>query len=73
MEKTPKKMPAVEQEPRVKVYLPLLEDEGAAGSVDQTVPITINGKTLIIKRGEKVELPVSYYIVLKESGKFPNL
>ena len=56
----------------VRIQIPLLED-GDTEKIDQDVPITLNGKTLIIKRGEVVDLPVDYYLVLRESGRFNNL
>lgn len=53
----------------VRIQLPLLED-GDKEKVDQTVPVTVNGRTLIIQRGQVVDLPAAYYLVLKESGRF---
>ena len=56
------------EEATVRIQLQLLD--GDADNVDQSVPVTVNGKTLIIQRGQVVDLPVPYYIVLKQSGKY---
>jgi hypothetical protein len=53
----------------VRIQLPLL-DGGDTENIDQSVPVTVNGKTLIIQRGQVVDLPVPYYLVLKQSGKY---
>lgn len=56
----------------VPVRLNKLESEGS-GKVDQTVPVTRNGETLIIQRGEHVEIPKWAFMQLYESGRFPEL
>lgn len=56
-------------EATVRIQLPLL-DGGDTENIDQSVPVTVNGKTLIIQRGQVVDLPVPYYLVLKQSGKY---
>ena len=52
-------------------YLPLIADDDER--VDQTVPVTINGTTTIIKRGEHVRVKPEVFEVLYNSGKFPSL
>jgi hypothetical protein len=63
----PEKAPA---EPRVRVFLPLLEtSEGA--KVDQYEHVTVGGKTDLVKRGEHVEVTVPTFLQLKH--KYPHL
>ena len=61
--------------PRVTVFLPKLEEEGAGLKVDQYEHVTIaneDKETLYrVKRGERVEVPVPVFIVLKE--KYPDI
>lgn len=56
----------------IPVMLSPLEKEGL-GEVDQTVPVTINGRTRVLTRGKLEQVSPQEYIVLKESGKFPEL
>lgn len=73
---------AIEKEPekpkgiRVPVFLPRLEDPGDGGMrVDQYEHVTIaneRGETCYkVLRGERVEVPISVFMVLKE--KYPKL
>ena len=55
----------------IDIYLPLIADDDER--VDQTVPVTINGTTTIIKRGEHVSVKPEVFEVLYNSGKFPSL
>lgn len=55
----------------IDIYLPLIADDDER--VDQTVPVTINGTTTIIKRGEHVRVKPEVFEVLYNSGKFPSL
>lgn len=64
-----KTAPAEVKEATVRIMLPLL-DGGDTENVDQSVPLTVNGKNLIVQRGQVVDLPVPYYLVLKQSGKY---
>ena len=61
----------VADEPRVRVYLPLLESEGAGMNVDQYEHVTVNGETTLVRRGEYVDVTVPVFIQLK--NKFPHL
>ena len=58
-------------EPTVSVFLPLLEESDALGSVDQTVNVTVNGHVTQIRRGEYVNVKVPVFLQLK--NKFPNI
>ncbi len=62
-------------EPRVMVYLPLLEEDGVGGKVDQTEHVTVTNpkgsKTYVIQRGVHVEVLVPVFEQLR--NKFPNL
>ena len=55
----------------IDISLPLIADDDER--VDQTVPVTINGTTTIIKRGEHVRVKPEVFEVLYNSGKFPSL
>lgn len=61
----------VADEPRVRVYLPLLESEGAGVNIDQYEHVTVNGETTLVRRGEYVDVTVPVFIQLK--NKFPHL
>lgn len=62
----------VNEKRTVSVFLPLLENEGS-GAIDQSVSVTINGKTTTFQRGEQAEISIEAYKVLRESGRFPTL
>jgi hypothetical protein len=62
--------------PTVQIYLPKLEEEGGGVKVDQYEHVTIANevgepKTWFIKRGERVDIPVKVYLIMKE--KYPDL
>ena len=61
--------------PTVTIYLPKLEEEGSGVKVDQYEHVTIANeegeKTYYVKRGERVDVPVAVYVVMKE--KYPDL
>ena len=61
----------VADEPRVRVYLPLLESEGAGVHIDQYEHVTVNGETTLVRRGEYVDVTVPVFIQLKNT--FPHL
>ena len=61
----------VADEPRVRVYLPLLESEGAGVHIDQYEHVTVNGETTLVRRGEYVDVTVPVFIQLK--NKSPHL
>ena len=58
-------------EPTVRVFLPLLEENGAEASIDQTENVIINGKVTQIRRGEYVDVKVPVFMQLKQ--RYPNL
>ena len=62
--------------PMVSVYLPRLEEEGSGVKVDQYEHVTIANEVgeperWRIHRGERVDIPVHVYVVMKE--KYPDL
>ena len=66
----------VVEEPMVEVQLPALEESGDGGlKVDQFEHVTIANekgeKIFYIHRGERVPVPVSVFMVLKQ--KYPNI
>ena len=61
--------------PMVSVFLPKLEEEGGGLKVDQyehvTIANEIEEKIYRVKRGERVDIPVPVFVILKE--KYPDL
>ena len=58
-----------QEEPRVMIYIPKVEETGA--TMDQTEHVTVNGNTTIIQRGARVEVPIPVFEALKV--KYPEL
>ena len=58
-------------EPRVRVVLPLLPEDQMGLKVDQYEHVTINGETTLVKRDENVDVTVPVYIQLR--NKFKNI
>ena len=58
-------------EPRVRVVLPLLPEDQMGLKVDQYEHVTINGETTLVKRGEYVDVTVPVYI--QRRNKFKNI
>lgn len=54
---------ALNAEPKVSVYIPLIE-----GSGETQIECCLNGYTYVIRRGEHVKLPESIALLLKKSG-----
>lgn len=59
------------EEPTVRVFLPLMEDQTSEAEIDQTEYVTINGQTTAIKRGEYVDVKVPVFMQLR--NKYPQL
>lgn len=64
-----------DNEPKVRIYLPRIEDDGSV-AVDQYEHVTIANEVgeperWRVHRGEWVDIPVHVYIVMKE--KYPDL
>lgn len=61
--------------PRVRIFLPKLEDEGNGVAVDQYEHVTIANEQheehFRIHRGEWVDIPANVFVVMK--AKHPNL
>ena len=61
--------------PMVSVFLPKLEEEDGGLKVDQYEHVTIANeveeKIYRVKRGERVDIPVPVFVILKE--KYPDL
>lgn len=62
---------AQEDVPRVAIFLPPLEEEGAGVRVDQYEHVTVNGETTLVKRGEHVKVTVPVFLQLR--NKFPHI
>ena len=58
-------------EPRVRVVLPILPEDQKGLKVEQYEHVTINGETTLVKRGEYVDVTVPVYIQLR--NKFKNI
>lgn len=50
---------------KVKIIIQRTEEPGG----DEPVPVGVNGKIMLVPRGEEVEIPYAYYDVLKNSIK----
>lgn len=61
----------VDDEPRVRIYLPKQEDADSGVKVDPYEHVTINGEITYIMRGEYVDVTVPVYMILKD--RYPNL
>ena len=61
----------VEEEPRVRVFIPKNEDDDAGMKVDPYEHVTINDETTLIRRGEYVDVTVPVFIQLR--NKYPNI
>ena len=48
-----------------KIRVMINQQDGPDGKFD--VPIGVNGKVLLIKRGEEVEIPEEYFFVLRDA------
>ena len=55
----------VQAKPSDKIRLILSEGNGAGGA--SPVPVGVNGKIMLIPRGEEVEIPRTYFNVLKDA------
>lgn len=55
----------VDNEPRVRITLPLLEEEEGL-KVDQTEQVVINGVITNIRRGTPVDVKASVFMLLKQ-------
>lgn len=64
-----------DEEPRVRIFLPLLEDSGSGVSVDQYEHVSISNEKgdnfVRVKRGEYVDVTVPVFLILKQ--RYPNL
>ena len=58
-------------EPMVTIYIPKSEVNDGGVNIDQTEHVTINGRTTIIQRGERVDVPVDVFMALRV--KYPDL
>jgi len=62
----------VDNQPRVRVFLPLPPEAESGIKVDPYEHVTINGeKPVYIKRGEYVEVTVPVFLQLR--NKYPNI
>ena len=64
-------IPVVEDEPRVRVFIPKNEDDDSGMKVDPYEHVTINDETTLIKRGEYVDVTVPVFVQLR--NKYPNI
>ena len=59
------------KEQLVSVILPPAEDADPDRKADQNEYVTVNGKVTQVLRGERVEVPVSVYVQLR--NKYPSI
>ena len=67
----PSKKSNIALDPVVRIFIPLAEENGGEGKVDQTENVIINGKVTQIRRGEYVDVKVPVFLQLKQ--RYPNL
>jgi hypothetical protein len=60
-----------EEEPRVRIMIPLREDDDSGLKVDPYEHVTINDVTTLVRRGEYVEVTVPVFQQLR--NKYPKL
>lgn len=60
-----------EEEPRVRVFIPLPEEVDSGAKVDMYEHVTINDNTTLVRRGEYVDVPIPVFIQLR--NKYPHL
>lgn len=62
-------MAATKTDTKVQIYIPKMEETGA--TMDQTEHVTINGRTTIVQRGVRVDVPLDVFLALRV--KYPDL
>jgi len=67
----PSKKSNLALDPVVRIFIPLAEENGGEGKVDQTENVIINGKVTQIRRGEYVDVKVPVFLQLKQ--RYPGL
>ena len=67
----PSKKSNIALDPVVRIFIPLAEENGGEGKVDQTENVIINGKVTQIRRGEYVDVKIPVFMQLKQ--RYPNL
>ena len=67
----PSKKSNIALDPVVRIFIPLAEENGSEGKVDQTENVIINGKVTQIRRGEYVDVKVPVFLQLKQ--RYPGL
>lgn len=67
----PSKKSNIALDPVVRIFIPLAEENGGEGKVDQTENVIINGKVTQIRRGEYVDVKVPVFLQLKQ--RYPGL
>lgn len=60
-----------EELPRVRVFIPEVEEVGTGLKIDHYEHVTINGETTLIRRGEYVDVTVPVFLQLR--NKYPNI
>ena len=66
-----KEMVPTDDATKVRIVIPLTEDDTSGVHADPYEHVTINGKTTLIKRGEVVEVDPSVFIQLR--NKYPYI
>jgi len=61
----------MQPEQLVSVFLPPAEEDDPQRRVDQNEYVTVNGKVTQVARGQRVEVPVSVYVQLK--NRYPAI
>lgn len=59
------------EEPYVRVYIPLTEEDNGTVKTDHYEHVTINGESYAVMRGQYVDVPVPVFVQLR--NKYPGI
>lgn len=59
----------IDGEPTVSVRIPLAPGVDP-DTVEQVIPVQVNGVYMQLSRGDAVDIPVSMYLVLRQTGRY---
>lgn len=61
----------VMEEPKVRIFIPLQEQDDSSLAVEQVEYVTINGENTAIQRGQYVDVSVPVFIQLR--NRYPHI
>lgn len=57
----------------IPIYIHRLPDDDGAVEIDQRITVTVNGVNRILPRGERIEVSLAEYEILRNSCRFDIL